>query len=143
MIQIVNHSNSLFPSQCNVRCGVGHRQRSVECVWKHTGQQAGDLCRTRSLPNAIEQCSAQPCTSTPKIPVSTTVKGKGPSLYYVSKRTGWVFRLEIKTFFFIPAHDDENSCVGDSSKYCGLIVSFKMCHKDKYKKQCCASCGGA
>lgn len=33
----------------------------------------------------------------------------------------------------------DESCT-DTSKYCGLIVSFDMCHKDKYKRQCCMSC---
>ena len=28
----------------------------------------------------------------------------------------------------------------DHSKYCGLVHHFKMCHKEKYKIQCCKSC---
>lgn len=57
--------------QCNVSCGVGHQQRSVECVWKHTGLPAGDACKTRHVPNAIQQCQAvASCTSPASSPVS-------------------------------------------------------------------------
>ena len=34
-------------------------------------------------------------------------------------------------------------CNGDTSKYCGLVKSFNMCHVRKYKRQCCASCPAA
>ena len=43
----------------------------------------------------------------------------------------------IPLYFHIYAESEDCS---DSSKYCGLIVSFKMCHKDKYKSLCCSSC---
>ena len=35
---------------------------------------------------------------------------------------------------------DAAACDGDQSKYCGLVKSFDMCHVQKYKRQCCASC---
>ena len=31
------------------------------------------------------------------------------------------------------------SCL-DQDKYCGLVRHFEMCHKEKYKIQCCKSC---
>ena len=30
----------------------------------------------------------------------------------------------------------------DKSKYCGLVLSFDLCGKAKYEKQCCQTCGG-
>ena len=35
---------------------------------------------------------------------------------------------------------DAAACDGDQSKYCGLVKSFDMCHVQKYRRQCCASC---
>ena len=38
------------------------------------------------------------------------------------------------------AVEGDAACDGDQSKYCGLVKSFDMCHVQKYKRQCCASC---
>ena len=38
------------------------------------------------------------------------------------------------------AAEGDAACDGDQSKYCGLVKSFDMCHVQKYKRQCCASC---
>ena len=63
-------------SKCSESCGVGQKNRTVECVWKHTGELAGEACRFRKKPDAIKQCNAmQQCTVSP--PLS---KGKSSAL---------------------------------------------------------------
>ena len=59
--------------QCSESCGVGQKNRTVECVWKHTDESAGDACRSRKKPDAIKQCTMQPCTTMSPLPLS---KGK-------------------------------------------------------------------
>ncbi len=35
--------------------------RQVECVWRHTGDQAGENCRAKDMPAESGSCTAKPC----------------------------------------------------------------------------------
>ena len=121
--------------QCSESCGVGQKNRTVECVWKHTDESAGDACRSRKKPDAIKQCTMQPCTTMSPLPLS---KGKLCQQKLQNSAVFHGYNFLIPLYFHIYAESFEDC--SDSSKYCGLIVSFKMCHKDKYKSLCCSSC---
>ena len=126
----------MFLPKCSVTCGVGQQYRSLECVWKFTEDSAGDACNTKSIPQTVKQCKQVSCvtTTTTPIPVLRGMYGKNGNTIIHQLLFSKYSYLCIRYFTIT-----DESCK-DTSKYCGLIVSFKMCHKDKYKRQCCSSC---
>lgn len=106
-------------SQCSTTCGGGTHHRSVSCEWLRGGLAPSAECGEESRPAESITCFGPPCRELwpgdlpplqPEIVVSPLRDGR------------------------------ETSPCQDTSKFCGLIKTYKMCEESKFQEQCCQTC---
>jgi len=105
-------------SQCSATCEGGSQQRSVSCEWLRGGLAPSQECGNDARPASTINCFGPPC------------------------RSLWSDDLEAQPEIVVSASRDgrETSPCQDTSKFCGLIKTYKMCEGEKFKEQCCLTC---
>ena len=110
-----------FCLQCSKTCNKGHRRRSVSCEWLKGGLAPLSECDHEERPVSIIDCYGPACHDWPK---------------------NIEFQIESDpTIVISPFRDGrETSPCQDTSKFCGLIKTYKMCQSEKFLEQCCQTC---
>ena len=120
----VNHiiliSSKLF-FQCSKTCSKGHRRRSVSCEWLKGGLAPLSECGHEERPASIIDCFGPACHDWPQ------------NIQFQSERDP---KIVISPF----RDGRETSPCQDTSKFCGLIKTYKMCQSEKFLEQCCQTC---
>lgn len=108
-------------SRCSVTCGGGTQQRSVSCEWLRGGLAPSQECGKDARPASTINCFGAPCRS----------------LWDESD-----LGFEVQPQIVVSASRDgrETSPCQDTSKFCGLIKTYKMCEGVKFKEECCLTC---
>lgn len=108
-------------SQCSTSCGRGRRRRTVSCEWLAGGSAPEEECGHEEPPLNTIHCYGPVC------------RDSWPDIDHVLEP-----RIVVS-----PGRDgrDTSSCQ-DTSKFCGLIKSRKMCHSKDMSSQCCQTCKG-
>ena len=102
-------------------CNEGQQRRSVSCEWLKGGLAPLSECDHEERPVSIIDCFGPACHDWPK---------------------NIEFQIESDpTIVISPFRDGrETSPCQDTSKFCGLIKTYKMCQSEKFLEQCCQTC---
>ena len=107
--------------QCSKTCNKGHRRRSVSCEWLKGGLAPSLECGHEERPASIIDCF-------------------GPACHDLSKNIEFQFESNPKIVISPFRDGRETSPCQDTSKFCGLIKTYKMCQSEKFLEQCCQTC---
>jgi len=109
-------------TQCSRTCDKGKRRRTVTCEWLRGGLAPESQCDHETRPLSIIDCYNPVCHEWPNFDDTRLLEPK---------------------IILSPARDGrETSPCEDTSKFCGLIKSSKMCAARNLKETCCQTCRG-
>lgn len=111
-------------SPCSQTCGEGERRRSVSCEWLKGGLAPSVECSHEERPSSFISCFKDACRVTwPENIFFQLEEGPEPSIEVSPLRDG-----------------RETIPCQDTSKFCGLIKTYKLCSSEKFREQCCLTC---
>jgi len=108
-------------SECSKTCNKGHRRRSVSCEWLKGGLAPLSECGHEERPASIIDCF-------------------GPACHDWPQNIQFQFEKDPKIVISPFRDGRETSPCQDTSKFCGLIKTYKMCQSEKFLEQCCQTC---
>ncbi|XP_033636887.1 A disintegrin and metalloproteinase with thrombospondin motifs 6-like [Asterias rubens] len=144
--------------QCMPSCGQGHQTRRVACM-SSDGRPYPNMCNWATRPSAIRECQTAGCPP-PKWVTGDWSEcsakcGRGQQqrrvrcLSYNNVQLGTSYcnrslmpsaQQQCESACVVRPTDQEDCQDAASVQYCPLVVRYKFCNNEYFRKMCCHSC---